>query len=281
VRLFWSLIVVLALATAGLYLARINGAFERDEADVTRMELPAWEGELVEAAVPDDPDAAVQDGAVEAADASGTPETNEPATPGGVDPEVLERLRARVKGEQAPGPSESTTAQDSAVVGPAYTLGDDGALTIELENGAVTLSGDGSASSPYVVPWDVLRAVRRVYDPRQGKRTLPDWLDALDGKQVSIEGNTLVPLVSSQTEELLVMQNPWDGCCIGVPPTPYDAIEVKLRESVTFSISATGYGRITGAFEVDPYEVGGWLMGLFLITDASYTSGAGEELPGL
>lgn len=277
-RLFWSLIVVLALATAGLYVARINGAFERDEVDVARMALPAWEGELVAQAETAEPDAASEPGAAEV---SGTPETPGPATPGGVDPEVLERLRARVKGEQASGPSEDADAQDSGVVGPAYSLSDDGALTIELENGAVMLSGDGSASSPYIVPWDVLRAVRRVYDPRQGKRTLPDWLDALDGKQVSIEGNTLVPLVSSQTEELLVMQNPWDGCCIGVPPTPYDAIEVKLRESVTFSISATGYGRITGAFEVDPYEVGGWLMGLFLITDASYTSGAGEELPGL
>ena len=37
--------------------------------------------------------------------------------------------------------------------------------------------------------------------------------------------------MAESADASLMMLNQWDGCCIGVPPTPYDAIEVKLKEA--------------------------------------------------
>ncbi|MEM9374544.1 MAG: hypothetical protein AAGA55_12955, partial [Planctomycetota bacterium] len=138
---------------------------------------------------------------------------------------------------------------------------------------------------PYVLDWQVLRSIARDYNPKRGQEQLPEWLNELDGKAVRVEGNTLLPVVAAAVDELLVMQNPWDGCCIGIPPTPYDAIEVKLAEltrmgSTTLGHSPTGFGTVEGTFKIDPYIVQGWLLGLYLIEDASFESAAGMELPG-
>lgn len=198
------------------------------------------------------------------------PEAAESEDAGGdivIDPEVLARLAAAQQATEEPEDAD-----------PGYTINDDGSLVVKTETGELTIPGRGTASSAYVISWDVLRSVQRQYDPKKSKDDLPGWLGAIDGKQVVIEGNTLVALVASETDELLVMQNPWDGCCIGVPPTPYDAVEVKLNRPVTFGYSAVGYGAIKGTMKIDPYVVSGWLMGLYVIEDATYTSGEGEEL---
>ncbi len=31
-----------------------------------------------------------------------------------------------------------------------------------------------------------------------------------------------------EAKELMVMLNKWDGCCVGLPPTPFDSIEAAL-----------------------------------------------------
>jgi hypothetical protein len=36
---------------------------------------------------------------------------------------------------------------------------------------------------------------------------------------------------------------------------------------------------VEGTFKVDPYIVSGWLLGLYLIEDASFESAAGMALP--
>jgi len=64
------------------------------------------------------------------------------------------------------------------------------------------------------------------------------------------------------------MLNQWDGCCIGVPPTPYDAIEVTLANPANRTQRFAVEGRIVGKFTVDPYLVGDWLVGLYLLEDA-------------
>ena len=145
--------------------------------------------------------------------------------------------------------------------------------------GVGVVPGDGSTQRPFVLDWEVLRSVQRAYNPRQGQSEVPGWLKAIDGKQVRIEGNTLLPVVSQTTTELLVMQNPWDGCCLGVPPTPYDAIEVKLATAQRMGNSPTGFGQVEGVFKVDPYIVSGWLLGLYLVEDAAFKSAAGIVLP--
>ena len=172
-------------------------------------------------------------------------------------------------------PEEPAAAEDDAPR--SYELRPDGSFRVIEQD--VWVQGAGTAAKPYVLSWDVLKTVEKSYDPRNGKKTIPDWLDHLDGKVVQIEGNTLVPVVATTTRELLVMQNPWDGCCIGVPPTPYDAIEVVLNHDVDFGNSAVGFGSVLGTFYLDPYIVDGWVLGLYIVEDAKYRSGEGVEFP--
>ena len=153
----------------------------------------------------------------------------------------------------------------------------DGSLKIFATD--TLIQGSGTQADPFVVDWVTLRAIERVFNPKKGKDELPAWLDVLDGKRVRMKGNTLVPVIATTTRELLVMQNPWDGCCIGIPPSPYDAIEVELDHDVDFGSSAVGYGTVEGVFILDPYVVDGWVLGLYMIEEASYRSGEGVPFP--
>ena len=153
----------------------------------------------------------------------------------------------------------------------------DGSLKIFATN--TLIAGSGTQADPFLVDWVTLRAIERAFNPKKGKDELPAWLDVLDGKHVRIKGNTLVPVIATTTRELLVMQNPWDGCCIGIPPSPYDAIEVELDHDVDFGSSAVGYGIVEGIFILDPYVVDGWVLGLYMIEEASYRSGEGVPFP--
>jgi hypothetical protein len=64
------------------------------------------------------------------------------------------------------------------------------------------------------------------------------------------------------------MLNQWDGCCIGVPPTPYDAIEVRLASEIRgWTKHTINFGSIEGILRVEPYLVENWLVGLYLIED--------------
>ena len=75
------------------------------------------------------------------------------------------------------------------------------------------------------------------------------------------------------------MKNPWDGCCIGVPPTPYDAVEIALNHDVDFGSSAVGYGSVEGTLYVDPYVVDGWVLGVYIMEDAKFRMGEGFVFP--
>lgn len=135
--------------------------------------------------------------------------------------------------------------------------------------GRYPLRGSGTQDDPYQLPWEALVAVRETYRPRTGHNELPAWLDRIDGRHIALTGYLMLPLVQETTDELLLMRNQWDGCCIGVPPTPYDGIEVKLSKAISGQSSwRMNYGTITGKLIVDPYIVSGWLMGLYLLEDA-------------
>ena len=72
------------------------------------------------------------------------------------------------------------------------------------------------------------------------------------------------------SKEMLVMLNKWDGCCIGVPPTPFDAIEVHLTAPVARGPKhAINFGTITGVMKVDPYLIEDWLVGLYILDQSS------------
>ena len=54
----------------------------------------------------------------------------------------------------------------------------------------------------------------------------------------------------------------------GVPPTPYDAIEVKLKSAAKGDDRLRVSGSVTGILRVDPYLVKDWLVSLYLMDDA-------------
>jgi len=177
-------------------------------------------------------------------------------------------------GEQNPTYGSGSEVQTPDVRAPVeialaaltITNNDDGSMTI---GDTYTITGKGTRDNPYVVQWDFLVSLREFYNPREGKKAIPEHIAMFDGKYITIPGYLQFPLATPEPVECLVMLNQWDGCCIGVPPTPYDAIEVSLSEPASREQKFAVEGRIVGKLKIDPYLVGNWLIGLYLITDAS------------
>lgn len=132
------------------------------------------------------------------------------------------------------------------------------------------ITGEGTKEDPYVVSWEHLVSIQESFDPSQKKDKIPSRLHYIDNKYVKISGYICFPLYVPQPKELLAMLNQWDGCCIGVPPTAYDAIEVQLRRKVDEETRFAVHGSIVGKFQVKPYVTGNWLVGLYLMTDAEF-----------
>ena len=147
-------------------------------------------------------------------------------------------------------------------------------------DGRYEIRGEGTKESPYRVSWECLASASETYVPRLNEHDMPQRVALLDGAWVQVEGYLAFPLMVSETKELLVMLNQWDGCCIGVPPTPYDAVEVKLHEPAKRSgAHATfNFGGIKGRLRVDPYLIENWLVGLYVLEDAAMVEGARPEL---
>jgi len=135
--------------------------------------------------------------------------------------------------------------------------------------------GSGTQSDPYQVSWECLASAQESYVPRLGETVIPERIAMLDGKWVRMEGYVTFPLLMKEAKELILMLNQWDGCCIGVPPTPYDAIEVKLAEAVsnTRRHASFTFGSVTGRFKVEPFLVENWLVGLYVMEDAVFEPG--------
>lgn len=173
---------------------------------------------------------------------------------------------------------DTAEAADDTEAAGAYTL--EGG-TLEIEGGRWTIEGSGTEADPYVVPWDLLDAAQDSYEPRLDKDTIPAWARYLDGKTVAIAGYLLMPMGGGTAKDLLAMRNQWDGCCIGTPPTPYSAVEVTLAQPIdTFSSStATRYGTVEGTFRVDPYLASGWLLGLYILENASVQGSRPADVP--
>ena len=155
---------------------------------------------------------------------------------------------------------------DATVVATFIERTDEGFLRINEQH---DLKGEGTEENPYQLTWPLLQTAGATYKPNINERVLPQHIALLDGAYVEIAGYVAFPL-PSDTSEMIVMYNQWDGCCIGVPPTPYDAIEVKLTAPVSPGQRHTiKYGRVYGQLVVEPYLIENWLVGLYLMDDAT------------
>ncbi len=145
------------------------------------------------------------------------------------------------------------------------TKRDDGTILIDDR---FVIRGEGTPAKPYEVPWELLVSAQETYDPKNAKKQVPAGVGLIDGKHVAIKGYVAFPLQVTSPKELLAMLNQWDGCCIGVPPTPYDAIEVRLAKAVAGDDRFAIAGSVTGVLSVKPYLVGDWLVGLYVMDGA-------------
>jgi hypothetical protein len=119
-----------------------------------------------------------------------------------------------------------------------------------------------------LLDWALLLSAVEAYDPRSGLTETPGWAERVNGKWVRISGFLAAPTVTGSTDEVLLMRNEWDGCCIGVPPTPYDSVEVRLDSSVALAQHRLHFGDVAGRFHFDPYLWKDWLVSLYVLEDA-------------
>ncbi len=139
-----------------------------------------------------------------------------------------------------------------------------------LVDGLFTIKGKGTAEAPYEITWDLLMSAAETYQPRLGMEEIPERINMLDGAYVKVSGFIMFPMTSYEAKEALVMLNMWDGCCIGTMPSPYDAIEVQFTQGIPASTRQfANYGTVEGRLVVDPYLISDWLIGLYVLEDAT------------
>ncbi|TVQ62045.1 MAG: hypothetical protein EA378_06155 [Phycisphaerales bacterium] len=133
-----------------------------------------------------------------------------------------------------------------------------------------TIKGEGTPEKPFEIDWRMLTAAADEFSPQLGKTRLPRWTRLIHGRHVKLAGYIAFPFMANESDEVLLMLNEWDGCCLGVPPSAYDAIEVELKEvvRVTGGHSQFNRGTITGIFKAEPYVMDQWLLGLWVIDRA-------------
>ena len=178
-------------------------------------------------------------------------------------PAVEQPVKAAAKVEPAaptPTPKQPETApQPTAQV--RIDRQPDGTLLLD---GRFTLTGSGSEQDPFVIGWPLLFSANETIDAKADRMAVPPRIDFLNGQWVQISGFLAPPLWGVQTKELLVMKNRWDGCCIGLPPTPFDCIEAELATPIKLGAQHTiSFGVIRGRLVVSPFKAGGFLIGLY------------------
>jgi hypothetical protein len=141
--------------------------------------------------------------------------------------------------------------------------------SIELD-GRFVVTGAGTEQDPFVISWPMVFSASETIDAAAGKLATPSHIDFLNGQWVQISGYLAPPLWGEQTSELLVMKNRWDGCCIGLPPTPFDCIEASLAAPLKLGAQhAISFGTVRGRLVVEPFKAGAFLLGLYRLQDAS------------
>ena len=77
--------------------------------------------------------------------------------------------------------------------------------------------------------------------------------------------------VAEHAVALLLTLNRWDGCCIGLPPTPFDAIDVTMRTPQPLEgAHLIRFGTFRGRLSVSVFEIGGFLLGLYRLEDTTF-----------
>ena len=178
---------------------------------------------------------------------------------------------ATVTAVAAPAPPIDTTTTTTA---PKVTVGAKAVVeridhqTVRID-GKYMVRGSGSESDPYQITWELLTSAARTVDASKSIYEVPGRIADLRGAWVQISGYWAPPLQVFQTKEAMFMLNKWDGCCIGLPPTPFDSIEATFTKP--FAVQGQHlyrYGTIKGRLEIEPFAAGMFLLGFYRLNDA-------------
>ena len=161
-----------------------------------------------------------------------------------------------------------TTAVPTVTVGTPARIERIDERTVRVDD-EFTILGNGTERDPYLITWELLASASRELDAAAGRFTVPGRIADLRGAWIRISGFWAPPLQVFEARELMVMLNKWDGCCVGLPPTPFDSIEATLSRSVQVQGKHLfRFGTITGRLEVEPFVAGTFLLGLYRLQDA-------------
>ncbi|MHC5026208.1 MAG: hypothetical protein ACYTGR_05525 [Planctomycetota bacterium] len=268
--------------------AEPNGAgAEPQPADPTiPSPAPSQTPSQTPAQTPAQAQAPVPDPVVEVADTSAPAESTTPSTSN--DEGLLvagNAAEAQALIKQLMASADARATEDAADLGQAQVAVDpetvrearieqqpDGSMLVD---DVYVVKGSGTKDDPYRVSWDMLISAQQTYNPRLGQEVIPGRVQMLHDKYISVTGYLAFPIAAQSVSEALCMLNQWDGCCIGVPPSPYDAVEARLS---TVYQPVPGhmmrFGTVTGQLKVDPYIVNNWLVGLYLMEDAEVRTDA-------
>jgi len=288
-RAFWAvLLLAVAIGVGYLALGNVWSSKRQQIAELTATESQQKNRMAVDSMLA--AEAAAKDAAESRASDVGSPIPTTPAIPN-AESAVAAKDNADTTGTQAadvlkaintdlgtatPPPATDSTSQTVAATGSEQKPYEVEASRMErrddgstLVDGKFVIRGDGSRERPFETTWEHLLTAERTFDPKNKRKGIPQSLAMMDGKYVKIDGHVAFPLMVQNPKECLVMLNQWDGCCIGVPPTPYDAIEARLRQAVTGDARFATSGSIIGKLGIKPYVVGDWLVGLYMIEDGT------------
>lgn len=299
-RTFWTAIILIALITVGLFAASAyrqqkaahaqQGAAEKEaraaamaqdtpkaptqSPQATPKPTPAPAPSAAEPAAPSTPAPSVAAPASPVAAAPTAPAGRAPAPPATHNPKPATIQPAEHAAAPKPQPPLIPPTLAPEKIGEYDVMGAGPIDRTEgggLVFGDITIKGEGTRDNPYVVPWDALVRAQDTFDPANKALRIPEVIGVLHGKYVRLDGYVSFPLMSTQPKELLAMLNMWDGCCIGVPPTPYDAVEVQLKRAITDDARYAVSGTVTGKFSVKPYVVKSWLVGMYVMEEGEFT----------
>jgi len=267
----------LAQATAAQVKAAEQEARLAAEVAATAEENEALRAVPIEPAKPQPSPVANAVPAAEVAPPTHAPEPRTAEAPAPAAPPVATQPAASAP---TTAPTSAPTLAPATAAGPAGLIADPAKIgeyevapgTVErkadgtlLLDGKYVVKGAGTPDDPFQVSWEQLTSAADSFDPQSGKKKIPQRVAMLHDKHVRISGYISFPLMVEEPRECLAMLNQWDGCCIGVPPTPYDALEVTLAKPASGNNRYAIAGNVTGVFQVKPYVMGNWLVGLYML----------------
>ena len=165
----------------------------------------------------------------------------------------------------APALSASNLVAALSTVGLQVSRGTDGSTVLDQ---VYVVRGQGTAADPCQIGWDLLLSGAETFAPAAGKWELPERVRWLDGKQVQLKGFLTSPVRATKSDHLLLTWSALDACCLGGPPSPCQAVEVKLQTPLTLERHVLIGVTVEGTFKLETRLQGGLGLSLYRLNDA-------------